>query len=113
MAHEFEALVVEQMGHVAAPAREVVVDAEHLVAGGQEPLAEMRAEETGAAGDEDAFGEGHGMEAPEEPRLWRRGGKEPRPPARVKPAATSGGVSGRGLQNAELRTVDHQRRQDA
>jgi hypothetical protein len=33
-----------------------VVDAEHVVALSDKPLAEVAAEETGAAGDEDAFG---------------------------------------------------------
>ena len=36
-------------------AGEEVVDAEHVVALGQQPLAQMRAEEAGAAGDENAF----------------------------------------------------------
>ena len=34
-------------------AGEEIVDAEHVVAGRQQPLAEMRAEKAGAAGDQD------------------------------------------------------------
>ena len=36
-------------------AGEEIVDAEHVVPCGQQPLAQMRAEEAGAAGDQDAF----------------------------------------------------------
>ena len=50
--HQLEPLVVEQREDVFARAREEIVDAQHVVAVGQQALAEMRAQEAGAAGDE-------------------------------------------------------------
>src|SRR5689334_12779204 len=48
--HELEPLVVEQGEDVLARAREEIVDTQHVVTVGQQPLAKMRAEEAGAAG---------------------------------------------------------------
>ena len=44
-----------QVGDVVLAAGEVVVDAQHVVAVAQQPLAEMRAEEAGAAGHQHPF----------------------------------------------------------
>ena len=60
MADELEMRVVEQVLDVVLGAGEEVVDAEHVVAALQQPLAQMRAEEAGAAGDEGAFSQGVG-----------------------------------------------------
>jgi hypothetical protein len=59
MTDQLEALVAEQMLDVAAGAAEEVVDADDVGALGQEPLAQMRAEEAGAAGDQDALFQMH------------------------------------------------------
>ena len=58
MAQQLEPLVPQQMRDVAFVAGEEIVDAQHLVAVADQPVAEMRAEEAGAAGDEDAFAGG-------------------------------------------------------
>ena len=42
------------LGDVVLGAREEVVGTEDVVAGGQQPLAQVGAEKTGAAGDQDA-----------------------------------------------------------
>ena len=55
MPHELEARVVVQVIDVALGAGEEVVDAEHLVALLEQAVAEVRAEEAGAAGDEDSL----------------------------------------------------------
>ena len=55
MAHELEKRIAEQVRDVALGAGEQVVDAEHLVALGDQPVDEMRAEESGPAGDQDAL----------------------------------------------------------
>src|SRR6185437_14862530 len=66
VAHRLEIRVRQQMRDVGLAPGEVIVDAEYVVAPGQQALAEMRAEEAGAAGDEDAFFAGaHGA------FLWR------------------------------------------
>jgi hypothetical protein len=55
VAHQLEIRVVQQV-HDVAPRRGVeIIDAEHVLALGQQPLAQVRAEEAGAAGDQDAF----------------------------------------------------------
>ena len=53
VAHQLEHRVAQQVRDVALAAGEVVVDAEHVVALGQQPLAQVRPEEAGAAGDQD------------------------------------------------------------
>ena len=53
MAQQLEVRVVEQVLDVLAPAGEEVVQADDVVALGQQPVAEMGADEPGAAGDED------------------------------------------------------------
>ncbi len=50
VADELEALVADQVVDVLAAAGDQVVDADHAVALGQQPLAQVRAEEAGAAG---------------------------------------------------------------
>ncbi len=55
VADELEARMVVQVLDVALGAGEEIVDAEHLVALLQQPVAQMRAEESGAAGDQDAL----------------------------------------------------------
>jgi len=52
VAHQLETWVLAQRDDVAAGAGEKVVDAQHLVAVGQQPLTEMRAQKSGAAGYE-------------------------------------------------------------
>ena len=59
MADQLEAVVVEQVQDVVARAGEEVVDAEHVVPVREQPLAEERAEEAGAAGDKDALAGKH------------------------------------------------------
>src|SRR5206468_11658211 len=50
-----EPWVIEQVLDIALRSGEEVVNAEHFVAVLQQPLAQMRAEESGAAGDQDAL----------------------------------------------------------
>ncbi len=57
MAHQLEIRVVEEMGDVVLGAGEEVVETDDVVAFSEQALAEMAAEEAGAAGDEDAFSE--------------------------------------------------------
>jgi hypothetical protein len=57
VAHQLEIRVVEEMGDVVLGAGEEVVETDDVVAFGEQTLAEMAAEEAGAAGDEDAFSE--------------------------------------------------------
>jgi len=57
---QLEIGVVEQVGDVVFGAGEEVVDTDDVVAVGEEALAEVAAEEAGAAGDEDAFSQGVG-----------------------------------------------------
>ena len=52
MLDEAEVVASEQVGDVLDAAGEQVVDADDPVAVGEQPLAEVRAEEAGAAGDE-------------------------------------------------------------
>jgi hypothetical protein len=56
VAHQLEARVVEQVGDVGLGAGEEVVGTEHVVALGQQAVAQVAAQEAGAAGDEDALG---------------------------------------------------------
>ena len=55
MADQLEVAVVQQMGHVRPSAGEEIVDADHLAAVAQKALAQVRADETGAPGHEDAL----------------------------------------------------------
>jgi hypothetical protein len=55
MAHQLEARIREQIVHVAARARIEIVDAQHLVPVPQQPLAQMRADEPGTPGNQDAL----------------------------------------------------------
>ena len=55
MAHELEARVVVQVIDVALGTGEEVVEADNLMPLLQQAVAEMRAKETGASGNEDAF----------------------------------------------------------
>ena len=57
VAHRLEMRVGQQVRDVVLAAGEIIVDAEHVVALGEQPLAQMRAEKTGAAGDQNAFGD--------------------------------------------------------
>jgi hypothetical protein len=57
VAHQLEIRVVEEMGDVVLGAGEEVVETDDVVAFSEQALAEMAAEEAGAAGDEDAFSE--------------------------------------------------------
>ena len=54
VAHQLEVRVIEQMGDVVLDAGEEIVKADDVVTVVQQALAEMRAEEAGAAGDERA-----------------------------------------------------------
>ena len=58
MAHELEMRVVQQVDDVVLGAGEEVVHADHVVTVAEQPLAEVGAEKTGAAGDQDAFAQG-------------------------------------------------------
>ena len=51
VAHQLEVLVAHQVADVALATRVEVVHAEHFVAAGDQPVAEVAAEEAGAAGD--------------------------------------------------------------
>jgi hypothetical protein len=60
MAMRLEVRVADQVGDVVLAPGEVVVDAQHIMALGQQPLAQMRAEESGAACHQDTrTGQGH------------------------------------------------------
>ena len=53
MAHELETRVVDQVLDVALGAGEEIVEAHDLMAALDQPVAQMRAEKAGAAGDKD------------------------------------------------------------
>src|SRR5579883_1648242 len=55
VAHRLEAAILEEMRKVLFPAGKIIIDAEHFVALGDQPLAEMGAEEAGAAGYQDTL----------------------------------------------------------
>ena len=55
VAHRFEIGLAQKRGDVVLAAGKVIVHAKHVVAFGDQALAEMRAEEAGAAGHENAF----------------------------------------------------------
>ena len=55
VAQEFKVRVVEQVGDVVLGAGEEVVDADDVVALGQQALAEVAAQEAGAAGNQNPF----------------------------------------------------------
>jgi len=50
--HQLEARVLEQVLDVGLAAGEEIVDAQYVVPGGKQALAQVRAEKTGSAGDE-------------------------------------------------------------
>src|SRR5205807_2038265 len=52
VAHRLEMRVAQQMGDVVFAAGEVIVDAQYVVAASEQPLAQMRAEKSGATGDQ-------------------------------------------------------------
>ncbi len=53
--HRLEMRVGEQRRDVVLAAGEIIVDAQDVVAVGAQPLAQVRAEKPGAAGDENPF----------------------------------------------------------
>jgi len=55
VALRLEIQIVEEMRDILLSAREVVVDAEHVVAFGEKPFAKMRAQESGPAGHQYAL----------------------------------------------------------
>ena len=55
MPHQFEARIAETGRDVLLGAGEIVVDAEHVVARLEQPLAQMRPQESRAAGDQDTL----------------------------------------------------------
>ncbi len=57
VAQHLEELVVEQVHDIVARAGEVIVDAQHVMPIGQQPLAQMRAEKPSAARDQNPFAE--------------------------------------------------------
>ena len=59
VAQQLEALVVEEVLDITSGASKEIVDAEPLVAAFEQPIGEMRAEEAGAARDEDSSLEMH------------------------------------------------------
>ena len=60
VAHQLEARLAHQVRDVGPAAGEEVVDAQHLVAVGQEPLAQEAADEPGPAGHQHPQGGGAG-----------------------------------------------------
>jgi hypothetical protein len=63
VADELEVGLREQVRDVGLLAGEEVVDADHVVARGHEPVAEMAAEKAGASGHEHALDRGHDASA--------------------------------------------------
>ena len=61
MAHQLETLVTDQMLDIAARAGEEIIDAKDFMALAEQALAEMGAEETGAAGHENTASEIHSV----------------------------------------------------
>jgi hypothetical protein len=65
MAHELEARVTQKVRYVATRTREKIVDTQDLIALFDEPIHEMRAKETCAAGYKDPasreISAGHGL----------------------------------------------------
>jgi len=55
VAQQLETGIPDEMGDVVLGPAEEIVGAEHVAAVGDQPVAKVRAEESGAAGDEDAF----------------------------------------------------------
>ena len=60
MAHQLEVRVADEVRDVVFRAGEEVVHAQHVVALGQEPLAQVRADEAGAAGHQNALADAVG-----------------------------------------------------
>jgi hypothetical protein len=58
VAHQLEVRAFQQMGDVVLGPGEEVVETNHVVAFGEQTLAEVAAEEAGAAGNEDTFSQG-------------------------------------------------------
>ena len=52
--HQFEARILQQMPDIATPPGEEVIDAQHFIAALKQPFAQMRADEAGTTGNEDA-----------------------------------------------------------
>ena len=62
MAQRLEVRVAQQARDIVLAAGEVIVDAQHVVALGNQALAQMRTEEPGTAGDENPLGhDTHGI----------------------------------------------------
>ena len=57
MTEELEMRIIEQMNDIVLRAGEEVVKTDDIVTLGEQTLAQMRAEETGTAGDEHTFSE--------------------------------------------------------
>src|SRR3989344_4230558 len=55
VAQQLKMRITDEMGDVVLGAGEEIVHAQHVVPVGDQPLAEVRAQEPGAAGDQDAF----------------------------------------------------------
>ena len=55
MPHDLEARIGQQMLDVLPPAGIEIIDAKHLVAVGEKPFAEMRADESRTSGDERSY----------------------------------------------------------
>ena len=55
MPHQIEIRPAEQVGDVRLLAGEEIIEADHVVPLLHQPLAEVRAEKTGPAGDQNAF----------------------------------------------------------
>ena len=53
--HQFEAWMLHEMRDIRICAGEEIVDAQHVVSGGKQTLAKVRAKETRAAGNEELF----------------------------------------------------------
>ena len=53
VAHDLEARIVHQMGDIVFDAREVIVHAYHVIAVAQQPFAQVGANKSGTAGDQD------------------------------------------------------------
>ena len=65
MPHRLEPVAAQQPGDVGLAAGEVVVDAQHVMAIAHQPVAQMRAQEPGAPGHQDALScHGHMVTVP-------------------------------------------------
>ena len=82
MAHQLEVRVVQQMSDVGPGAGIEVVDAQHFMAALDQPVAEMRAEEAGTTGDQDALAFEEGELAGHAGGLYGGGRGRPSPNSR-------------------------------